>query len=685
MRARQVGRLFRREWQTFRYTSTESGARDALVARARHLLGLDDLEARALSLAAESRRLGEVTRQLEGELRRLRQESAETRNGLIGTHRHFEAGLALIDRHNQVTSLHALVEPVTAWVRQTTLDRTPPISVVLATRNRVALLRRAIESVQAQDYPSWELVVVDHASHDGTAKLLADLASEDSRIVVVSQQGGTVGTARNAGLSAASGELVTYLDDDNVMQPLWLKAVAWACERQPEVDVRYGARVTDVDRPGGGPAGGLPFLQLESFDRARLELGNFIDLGVLAHRRDLPEAIFDENLERLSDWDLVLRLTESRIPLALPVVASLYTTSAPDRISRSRRGSESEAIVRAKLARARPLRMLAYNSLFPLVPETYIADEMRALTDNGVALAWCTDRWSASPVRVAEPAFTNLDRAVAEFRPDALFVFWATFADERLDELSRIGLPFAVRVHSFDFDTATVARVQAHPLCVGIWAYPHHARLIPGARDLVPLLTDLDVFPEPAAARTIVLSASAGLPKKDWPTLVGAFAALSHAGADCRIVVGRTHLHEDEPEVVRALIRESGAAVMLSVDVPHDQVIGLLGRTAAVVYSKRGPGPMGMPRSIVEGMYAGASVIMPDRPESSSTGGPHCRRYGRQEDIVQHVTEILAGGPAVEAERRANREFVDRHFVDPALGAAFTSQLYEAVARWRAR
>jgi hypothetical protein len=123
---------------------------------------------------------------------------------------------------------------------------------------------------------------------------------------------------------------------------------------------------------------------------------------------------------------------------------------------------------------------------------------------------------------------------------------------------------------------------------------------------------------------------------------------------------------------------------MLSVDVPHDQVLDLLGRTAVVVYSKLPGGPFGMPRSIIEGMYAGTSVIMPDRPESQWTGGPQCRVYRSAPDIVNHVTQILAGGPTVEAERRANREFVERRFADPALGTAFTAELHRALARWRA-
>jgi glycosyltransferase involved in cell wall biosynthesis len=235
-----------------------------------------------------------------------------------------------------------------------------------------------------------------------------------------------------------------------------------------------------------------------------------------------------------------------------------------------------------------------------------------------------------------------------------------------------------------DFDPAMVRRVQEHPLCVGVWAYPHHARLIEGAHRLVPLVRGWDTAAFGRGERTVVLSASAGLPKKEWPTLVGAFAELARAGVDCRIVAGRTHLFDDQPDIVRQLIAESGARVMLSIDVPHDQVLALLSRTAAVVYTLAPGATFGMPRSVIEGMYAGTSVVMPERPESELTAGPECRTYRVPGDIVRHVQAIMAGGAAVEAERRANREFAASQFADPALASEFAADLAKALSRWRA-
>jgi len=692
MRLGQAVRLAVQEIRALRAAAGVSGGRDALIARARHDLDLDEVDAGRVA-QLESRLSALEGGRLEPRLAAL--EVAAPHVDVLDAHlrgtaealRALEAAtqvrLAEIDRRREQADLAARIDAVTTWIRSAEPTGTTRITVVLATHSRCDLLSRAVESVRAQEYPHWELVIIDDGSTDDTPTLLKRIAGEDERIVPLSQPHRGVGASRNAGLSAATGDIICYLDDDNTMEPLWLKAVAWAFGHRPGLQLLYGARVMDVDSAEEPARDTLPILQFEPFDRRRLEAANFVDLGVIAHLRAIPEARFDESLAALGDWDLLLRLTAEHQPLPLPVVASIYTISAPNRISRTGHPARAGAAVLARLTPSRPLRVLAYNSLFPLVPETYIKDEMKALTDNGAVLAWCTDRWSPSPVTVTEPVYTDLDVAVGTFEPDVLVLYWSTFATGRLDGLTRVGKPFALRVHSFDFDLDAIARVRAHPLCIGTWAYPHHARRIEGAHDLVPLLTSASEFPAPTAERPIVLTACAGVPKKDWPTLVAAFAELARKGVDCRIVVGITDQYEREPDRVRQLIQDSGAPVKLSMDVPHDQVVALLARTAVVVYTKQAGVPFGMPRSIVEGMYTGTSVILPAEPEAVLVAGPNCRTYAHPRDIVRHVTEILAGGPHIEAERQFNRQFAQSKFADPALAALFASQLARALAQWR--
>lgn len=225
---------------------------------------------------------------------------------------------------------------VMSWIEQATLVSNPLVSVILPTHNRASMLPRAIDSVVAQFYSNWEIVLTDDGSTDNTPKVLDELRAKlgVARLNAERASAGGVCAARNHALARARGEFVVYLDDDNVMHPLWLKAVVWAFSQFPDKEVAYGGCVVDdVRRMNGKDAGDLPVYNLMPFDRNRLMRSNFIDIGQVAHRRVLPEARFDEKLAGVGDWDLLLRMTRDRDPLVIPAIATFYSTNAANRLS----------------------------------------------------------------------------------------------------------------------------------------------------------------------------------------------------------------------------------------------------------------------------------------------------------------------------------------------------------------
>jgi hypothetical protein len=242
-----------------------------------------------------------------------------------------------------------------AWLELTEADEAQQelsVSVVTPTFNRSARLGRMVSSVLAQTHPRWELLIGDDGSDDDTPKVMEALAAGDERIRAFTLDHGGVAAARNRLLDEAKGDVVVYLDDDNLMAPGWLRAVAWFFSARPEIDVAYGARLIDVpERLWGEDHAGstLPSIQWEPFDRRALEEGNRIDMGCLAHRRVGVDARFDERLSRLADWDLVLRLTEERPAGELPALAICYTTDAPDRLTADVDQNPEIEIVRSKL------------------------------------------------------------------------------------------------------------------------------------------------------------------------------------------------------------------------------------------------------------------------------------------------------------------------------------------------
>ncbi len=243
----------------------------------------------------------------------------------------------------------AAIDALSRWIRQTKLRTDPLVSVVMPTYRRPELLARAIESVLASSYGNFELLVVEDGE-DERSRTVVEQAS-DPRVSWTPIPHAGVSAARNRALNAARGEIIAYLDDDNLMDPEWIHAVVWAFEQRPGTDVVYGAFVVDdMLRVSGKESGALPWTFLNRWDREVLKEHNLADISAIAHRSGLAEAHFDENLQRLADWDLLLRLTAEKDPLVLPAVASYYATDAPDRLTG---GPTSEADLAKIVEKAR--------------------------------------------------------------------------------------------------------------------------------------------------------------------------------------------------------------------------------------------------------------------------------------------------------------------------------------------
>jgi glycosyltransferase involved in cell wall biosynthesis len=208
----------------------------------------------------------------------------------------------------------------------------PLVSIVLATRDRPGPLARAIDSVVEQRYRSWELIVVDDGTVPETRSVVEGAGDERVRLVEGPRSG--LSAARNAGLASATGEVVCYCDDDNVMHPGWLHAVAQVFAERADVEVAYGVSIAEHRLPGElAPEGWWPSFWQLPWSRQTLLEENVTDTGSLAHRNGLEEARFDERVTTAEDWDLLLRLTENREALAIPAISHAYTMRGPGRMS----------------------------------------------------------------------------------------------------------------------------------------------------------------------------------------------------------------------------------------------------------------------------------------------------------------------------------------------------------------
>ena len=151
---------------------------------------------------------------------------------------------------------------------------TPLVSVVMPVLNGERFLAESIESVRAQTYPHWELLICDDGSTDGSAAIAQRYASLDPARIrhLVHDDGATHGAsaARNLGLRHARGELVALLDGDDAWLPHKLAEQVAILSERTDADALYGDTLRwygwtgapedaarDVVPAGGVPAGTL--------------------------------------------------------------------------------------------------------------------------------------------------------------------------------------------------------------------------------------------------------------------------------------------------------------------------------------------------------------------------------------------------------------------------------------------
>jgi glycosyltransferase involved in cell wall biosynthesis len=181
------------------------------------------------------------------------------------------------------------------------------VSVIIPTYNRAALVLEAVDSVLAQTWTDFEVLVVDDGSTDDTAAALAPLAG---RVTLLRRENrGGVSAARNTGIKAARGEWLAFIDSDDLWLPEKLaRQMAYlaqhpACliSQTEETWVRRGVK---VNQPlSHRKIGGRIFYQ--SLERCMVSPS-----AVILHRRLLAKhGGFDEDLSAAEDYDLWLRLS----------------------------------------------------------------------------------------------------------------------------------------------------------------------------------------------------------------------------------------------------------------------------------------------------------------------------------------------------------------------------------------
>jgi len=194
------------------------------------------------------------------------------------------------------------------------------VTVIMPTWNRAFIIQRAVDSVLQQSYKNFEIIISDDGSSDNTEAVINKRYGNEPRISYIKNGHSGVSHARNVALKQAQGDLIAYLDSDDVWSKDYLLLMVNTFVDFPEINTLYcGVRCIDQ-------ANKSDYILFRQYERKALLERNFIAINIFMHRTALFEKLhgFNEEYNVLEDWELIIRYTQDNLPKALECCLATY-------------------------------------------------------------------------------------------------------------------------------------------------------------------------------------------------------------------------------------------------------------------------------------------------------------------------------------------------------------------------
>ncbi|MEJ2425758.1 MAG: glycosyltransferase [Candidatus Thiodiazotropha sp.] len=221
--------------------------------------------------------------------------------------------------------------------------RVHKVSVILRTKDRLPLLREAVESVSRQNFDHIELVIVNDGG-ESIDSVVQDFQEQPFPIIQIdheSCQGRSA--AANSGLEAATGEYLLFLDDDDLILPDHVGALASFLDAHGEVGAAYGD-VEAVDQDGN-----VLHRYAEDFNPLLLMAASYLPIhAVMFRRRFVEQGLrFDTGLQVYEDWDFWIKLSEKTDFEHVPGLGGVYRNIGDSKVGNV--ASESDEILKNRV------------------------------------------------------------------------------------------------------------------------------------------------------------------------------------------------------------------------------------------------------------------------------------------------------------------------------------------------
>lgn len=184
----------------------------------------------------------------------------------------------------------------------------PLVSIIIPMYNRAHTISDAVNSVMAQTYDNYEVILVDDGSTDNTKEIIT---RDFDAVTYIYQENCGPSVARNTGIKHAKGELIAFLDSDDAWLPFKLEKQLQCLAEQPDLGM-IGTDYFNCDENLGNPIR-QAHLKFARTEREEILIRNLWPTPSLLIRRSCFDAVglFNEEMRFAEDWDMWIRIAQS--------------------------------------------------------------------------------------------------------------------------------------------------------------------------------------------------------------------------------------------------------------------------------------------------------------------------------------------------------------------------------------
>jgi glycosyltransferase involved in cell wall biosynthesis len=340
-------------------------------------------------------------------------------------------------------------------------------------------------------------------------------------------------------------------------------------------------------------------------------------MNTIVHRRKLYELFggFDESINRLDDWDLILKYTQNNDAKGLDILAANYRSLDDLRMTDNSLLGTNFVKVLSKWpptnTNVSPLKVLYVLNSYPQLSESYVEYELRKMRDFGLEIEVWQRQKPHSPYHTDFKVHDeDLREVINKIKPDLIHIHWLGIAKIILPFIDDLNIPTTIRAHSFDTTKESIRFCSKRSFVKKIYCFPQHYDDFSDAKlKIQNTVFDTKIFkPHKNKDKRLVVRGGAAIPSKSLPF----FIRLAKELPDFKFILAVVKCHDNDDYIneLKKLASSISSPVEIRTNLTRESYTELVSEAGIFLHTvDKKLMNVGMPISISEAMATGCYIV----------------------------------------------------------------------------